>query len=164
MKAFALVLLLCFSFSAKCTVTAEPQDKYWFMDNLVQTESSGYRYAVNKRTKAAGLYQIAPGVNGGLEYYNTFNVHNYVYSDLFCPVKSKKIATWIMSRNLEVFDGCEVKAVNSYNMGIGNTRKNRLYFQYCTNILGYMMVSNWLDDYLVTHKSKNKKVWYLRRK
>jgi len=112
-----------------------------------------------------GYYQILPGEYGGLEYYNTFATgRNYTTNDLWSKAVSKKIATWIIKRNLRTFSGCEVSAVNAYNMGVTRTRRGELYYPYCKEILGYIAVSNYLDDYWVTHKSKNRKVWYLRKK
>lgn len=132
---------------------------------MEQTESSGNPLAINKRTGARGLFQILPGIHGGLEHYNTFTKGtNYTENDLFNPDVNIKIATWIITGNLKSFRGCEVKTVNSFNMGVGNTRQGRFYFQYCTNILGYTAVSNYLNDYYVTNKSRNKLEWYIIRK
>lgn len=165
MKTLILAFLLLFTYHVEGdAVKGIAIDGYWFMDNLIKTESEGNRYAYNKRTTATGLYQIVVNGNGALQYYNDFNNPNYTAKDMYTPHKAEVVATYYLDKAYQSFNGCEVKTVNSYNVGMTGTRKGRFYFQYCTNILGYMMVSNYLEDYVVIGKSSNKKMWYIRRK
>ena len=139
--------------------------KYDVMYSMALIESGGNSQAVNKKSGAIGLFQILPGDNGGLAHYNTFSKgKKYTKNDLFNKSKNIIIANWINTQNMKYFNSCRVQAVNSFNMGIANTIKGKFYFQYCTNILGYYIVSNFLNDYYVTNKSTNKKEWYIIKK
>ena len=132
---------------------------YFFLSALIKTESEWNQNATNSCSGAIGYLQIVPA--GALQYWNDFNVAQYTPADLYNYFIAKKIANFYLRQSFKIFDGCVVKTVNSYNMGMGNTRKNKFYFQFCTNILGYNMVSNWLEDYYVLRKTTNYKVWYL---
>ena len=165
MKTLILLFLMLFTYHAECNVLGNSeQEGYWFIDHLIRTESQFNPRAYNSRTTATGLYQIVVNGNGALQYYNDFNTPNFTSKDMYDTNKAHIVAMYYLDRAYKSFGGCEVKTVNSYNVGVTGTRKGRFYFQYCTNILGYMMVSNWLEDYVVINKSSNKKLWYIRRK
>ena len=159
------MIFTCYSESDNSINYVGDKYDYWFMRYLSEQESNNSQFAYNEKSTASGEWQITTTPDGGLQYWNDFHQkEQYSPKDLFDKKISLKISSWIMKRNMKVFNNNEVLAVNAYNMGIGNTRKGKFYFQYCTNIIGYMAVSNFLEDYWVMGKSSNKKEWYIRRK
>lgn len=159
-----ICLLILFAYSQTKINNVEYPIKfnYWFMGYLAEEESNHYQFAYNKKSTATGEYQITTTPYGGLQYWNDFHPNEqYKPADLFNPEIALKIATWIIKQNLKVFNNNIVLAVNSYNMGIGNSRKNRIYYRYCCRILGAGMVNKYLKDYILLKKSKNGKVLYI---
>lgn len=96
-------------------VTAHPIN----MEALAKIESSGDPNAINKSSKAIGLYQITPTVR---KHYNKF--HNTFISeeDLYYPEINKMVADWYLHWLWTLVD-TERNILICYNWGIGNYRK-----------------------------------------
>ena len=161
MKAI-IILLICFTYQAKCILnTGDMFSDYWFLDNLEIRESDGDAHAIGEAGEI-GRFQIISGNNGALAEWNRLHPEEqYLPIDLFNPDINKMIAVDYLDRSMEKYSNDEVKAVNSFNMGRKNTGRLRIKFRYLVSILGYTAVYNWLQDYYVISKTKDKRVWQL---
>ena len=165
MKTIILLIILLTPFELIYKINYHPGDiyKYWFLPYLAEQESNHHQFAYNTNSTASGKWQITTTKNGGLQYWNDFHPkEQYLPADLFNCEISRKIASWIIGQNLKIFNGNKILAVNAYNMGVGNTRKNMIYYKYCVNILGATIVQNYLKDFILIRKSTNKKVLYVQ--
>jgi soluble lytic murein transglycosylase-like protein len=152
-----------------CHTGGKPFKSFPFLDALAMRESTNDPKAISPKG-AVGLYQILPGDNGALNYYNTFNRARIKHTreDLFDPVINEKIAVFYLRSAFRAFDGCLVKVFNSYNMGFGNTWDGLYYLEYCRDILGDHIVDSFLKKYkafpLYNKDGSQKRVFYVRKR
>lgn len=163
MKYLILIIILLIETTGYSIIFCNPIltfDK--IMSRLIWTESKGRQSAkshLSGKQQAFTKYQI----NGyGLEYFNHFNrindgrQTNYLMADLIkSEIKSKIVAEWILRTAITHFKQSEddhylVYAINSYNMGYGNTY-NRIYNP------GY--VNSIIPDHWLKFQNDNKLVW-----
>jgi len=152
------------------------------MDRLIWTESRGHQWAKSRRkgkSKAYTKYQI----NGhGLQYFNHFNLiktivdngklrhvaQRYTMKELVkSERKSKIVSEWIIKKAKSHYqrirpDHADVFSYNSYNMGYGNTAKNRFHPDYVKSIIPFKWYK--FTVYYEPYKTKGKSVWYRRRR
>ena len=109
-----------------------PIEKPYFdtvFNRLVQAESDGLWHAYSRKG-AIGACQIMPI---GLREYNRLYRTNLTTNQLWNPVINKMIGRGLLKRLVEKYG--YVKAVNSYNMGVGNTDNNYWYYSYLEEII-----------------------------
>lgn len=157
MRLIYLILLIIISTAGGSDQKNTYKDKkteyhYYFqniMDRLIKKESGGDQSAKSKRKgkkQAFTMYQI----NGeGLQYFNEFNRINegkrlkFTMGEIIMSVaKSKIVSEWIVRRSISHYKkkfGVHqvVFALNSYNMGYGNTAKDKFYPEYLSYIIPY---------------------------
>ena len=106
------------------------------INRLLYKESSGNHYFNGKVTVshagAVGKWQITEPV---LIDYNTFTGSRYTMRDLRNRWKNQRVGIWQIRRAFREFDHLEpyeqyVYAINTYNMGFGNSYKNKIYWKY----------------------------------
>jgi len=105
-------------------------------------ESQGKPWALSSKG-AVGLYQIMPI---GLEEYNYIYHTNYIIKEMWDTNINILVGKGILSNLLERYNGEYVKAINSYNMGMGNTKLGNWNYNYIGKITPHlMMVDYYLD-------------------
>ena len=145
-----LAILIIFAASCSKKERIDYEDKPALMPlktiikNLVFAESSGYHKVGGKvimsHLGAIGHYQItAPA----LEDYNTFagKKRKYEFKDLYKARINRRVGEWYLKRYITYygrrgFDGYDrmVLAINTYNLGHGNTERGKFYYPYVSNI------------------------------
>jgi hypothetical protein len=134
--------------------------RFWFLGRLAYVESSNRDNAVNEKTGAVGRYQIKPGSDGALEYYNTFSTavrsgkrKRYTEQDLFIPAVNKKIAIFDLNTSYDYFSKMypnipsrhiDIFVANAHNAGRTGTENGNILKKYLTAIFGEVIVFEFL--------------------
>lgn len=97
------------------------------LDKIKEIESSGNPKAYNKKSQAAGLFQVTPIL---LKEWNNFHCkEQYFCSDLFDPKINKKIASWYLNIRIpEMLKAYKLEVSDknilwAYNAGIDRVKK-----------------------------------------
>lgn len=91
---WAILIAIVVLFLQQCTPARAEEIN---MDAIMQIESSGNAFAVNKADDSVGLYQITPIL---LKEYNTFNKTSYAREDLFDASINYKISSWYLTKRI----------------------------------------------------------------
>ena len=135
MKAFLGIVLalslVSFSIYQPPSIPKKPYFDRVF-DRLVYAESRGKQRALSK-VGAVGLAQIMPI---GLKEHNYLYKTNFTMQDMkISPELNLLVGRRLLSNMIHRNNGDYVKGVNSYNMGLGNTKKGIYYDKYLSDIL-----------------------------
>jgi len=142
------------------TIDKHVKPRCWFLDRLAYVESENRDNAVNAKTGAIGRYQIKPGHDGALEYYNTFNPSvrsgkrkPYTKQDLFIPAVNKRIAIFDLNTSYHYFSKMypsipsrhiDIFVANAHNAGRTGTENGDILKKYLTGIFGEVVVFEFL--------------------
>lgn len=117
-------------------------DPIW-LDEIIEqrlrwTESEFKSYATSP-AGAIGQYQITPIC---LKHYNDFHRRKFVIEEMRIRWKARYVYRWYIkylyrhySKSYSDEDILSVLVINSYNMGLGNTKKGKFNYDYCASIV-----------------------------
>jgi hypothetical protein len=128
-----LVIVLASSFVSFSIYEPTPRPTYFevIFEKLKYAESDNFQWAVSP-AGAVGICQIIPiGLKEHNRVYRTNFTMKQMANDIDLNILTGRR---IFSNLIERHNGDYIKAINSYNMGIGNTKLNRFNYKYLEDI------------------------------